>query len=173
MLTAGDELGHTQGGNNNAYCQDNPISWIDWSAADEALIDFCARVIAVRKSLMPLANRWYTGLTDKRGVQDLTWTRSDGAALTQGDWRDPAIRAIGAVIGAPGHSELPLLLLTNGEPHDIAFTLPKGHWRALIDTATASAPDPADLRSGSFLVVSRSLVLLQQSAPTPTAAPTR
>ena len=164
MLTAGDELGHSQNGNNNAYCQDNAISWIDWSKADQSLIDFTARVIAVRKALLPFANRWYTGLADRRGVHDLSWSRTDGAALTQAEWRDPAARAIAAVIGAPGHAQQTLLLLTNGEAHDIAFYLPKGEWQTVIDSSTAAEVKPG-FRQDSYLVVARSIVLLSQATP--------
>src|SRR5204862_8268360 len=67
MLCAGDELGHTQGGNNNPYCQDNVGTWIDWRAADAALIGFTARVIALRRRLRPLADRWYSGEPDVAG----------------------------------------------------------------------------------------------------------
>ena len=61
MLCAGDELGHRQGGNNNPYCQDNELTWIDWSEADDDLIEFTGRLIALRRRLLPLANRWTTG----------------------------------------------------------------------------------------------------------------
>ena len=68
MLCSGDELGHTQGGNNNPYCQDNPITWINWEAADTDLLAFTQYVIGLRHHLQPFANLWYSGIADSEGV---------------------------------------------------------------------------------------------------------
>jgi len=73
MLCAGDELGHTQGGNNNPYCHDGPVTWIDWATADDDLIAFTARVLALRRIAQPFGERWYSGLTDPLGLHDLAW----------------------------------------------------------------------------------------------------
>jgi len=67
MLAAGDEMGHTQQGNNNPYCQDNPITWIEWSRADEALIGYSAHLIALRRSLLPLADTWHADAAGDAG----------------------------------------------------------------------------------------------------------
>jgi glycogen debranching enzyme GlgX len=136
MLCAGDELGRTQQGNNNAYCQDNAISWLDWPQADDDLIAFTARVIALRRQAQPFANRWYSGLTDGHGLQDLGWLRSDGTPLEGASWRDPARRVLGCLIGQPGKARAPLLLLVNAEADDQAFQLPAGVWRCVLDTAS-------------------------------------
>ncbi len=161
MFAAGSELGHTQGGNNNAYCQDNPLSWIDWANADEALCDFTAHVIALRKRLLPLDSHWYTGLADARGRHDLAWLAAHGDALTPADWGQRGARVIGAAIGAPGRGSAPLLLLFNAGETDVDFTLPAGRWRALLDSA-----EP-DGRSGwqrvgdaGFALRARSVALL-------------
>jgi glycogen operon protein len=136
MLCAGDELGHSQSGNNNAYCQDNELSWIDWSRADTALSAYTARVLALRHRLQPLANRWYTGAADARGRPDIAWLRADGHVMHGDDWHDPRHRVIGALIGTPGKASAPLLLLVNGGADDIDFRLPPGHdWNALLDSA--------------------------------------
>jgi glycogen operon protein len=135
MLAAGDELGHSQGGNNNPYCQDNAITWIAWDQADAELLDFTARVIRLRRELLPLGPRWYTGLVDVRGQHDLSWLRRTGEAMTPEHWGNRMSRILGAYIGAPGRSDQPLLLLVNGRDLDAGFRLPPGCWQALLDTS--------------------------------------
>ena len=127
MLAAGDELGHTQGGNNNPYCQDNETTWIDWARADAPLIDFTAHVLALRRRLLPLGERWYTGLADTRGRHDLTWLRRTGEPLNADEWNNRGSRILGAWIGRPGRAHQPLLLLFNGRDEDADFRLPRGH----------------------------------------------
>ena len=138
LLAAGDELGHTQRGNNNPYCQDNEITWIDWSRADTALVDFTARVLGLRRLLRPLANRWYSGLPDRRGLPDLTWLRSDGQTLEGDAWRDPHSRVLGCLIGRPARAMAPLLLLVNGDAWDRLFHLPSGVWQVVLDSTESN-----------------------------------
>jgi glycogen operon protein len=134
MLAAGDELGHTQSGNNNPYCQDNDITWIDWSKADNDLIEFCAGLLSLRRQALPFDNHWYSGLSDPLGLHDLTWLHPDGSLLQGNAWRDPHSRAFGCLIGQPGRARAPLLLLFNGGAVDHAFMLPAGVWQAFLDT---------------------------------------
>jgi glycogen operon protein len=151
MLAAGDELGHSQGGNNNPYCQDNATTWIDWSIADDALTDFCARLIALRRQLQPLADVWH-------GETDLRWQLPDGSALSNGDWHDHARRGLGLRIDQPGRSSQPLLLLFNPSDRALAFQLPPGHWQLRLDSSAEASPLP----SVDGVVPARSLLLLQQ-----------
>jgi len=137
MLCAGDELGHTQGGNNNPYCHDSRITWIDWAAADADLIAFTARVCALRRLAQPFANRWYSGLTDPLGLHDLTWITRGGEPLQGDAWADPSTRVFGCLIGEPGRAAAPLLLLVNAEADETAFMLPAGVWQVLLDTTHA------------------------------------
>lgn len=137
MLAAGDELGHTQGGNNNPYCQDNAITWIAWAAADQALIDFTAHLLALRRRLLPLAEGWYSGLTDTQGKADLAWLRRTGEPMAPEHWDNRMSRIMGAWIGRAGRSATPLLLLVNGRDMDASFQLPPGDWVAELDTTTA------------------------------------
>ena len=95
MLCAGDELGHSQRGNNNAYCQDNATSWIDWSQADADLLAYTARLIALRKRLQPMGERWHRGVPGVNGDLDLDWLQADGTALAEADWRDAGRRMLG------------------------------------------------------------------------------
>ena len=137
MLAAGDELGHSQSGNNNPYCQDNPTTWIDWSNADPDLLAFTERLLALRRRAQPLRNAWYHGLPDRHGLHDLAWLRSDATALQGDAWRDPGERVLGCLIGHPGQAQAPLLLLFNPEADDRAFQLPAGVWRGVLDTSHA------------------------------------
>jgi glycogen debranching enzyme GlgX len=134
MLAAGDELGHSQGGNNNPYCQDNPTTWIDWSKADADLTAFTARVLALRRQALPFGSHWYSGLSDPLGLHDLTWLQADGSLLTGAAWQDASQRVLGCLIGKPGRARAPLLLLVNGSTTDADFLLPAGVWRCWLDS---------------------------------------
>jgi glycogen debranching enzyme GlgX len=134
MLSAGDELGHTQDGNNNPYCHDGPVTWIDWSAADDDLIAFTTRAIALRRVAQPFANRWYSGLTDPLGLHDLAWLTCAGEPLQADGWRDPNEGVLGCLIGEPGRAEAPLLLLVNSQAEDSRFMLPAGVWDVVLDS---------------------------------------
>jgi glycogen operon protein len=174
MLAAGDELGHSQGGNNNPYCQDNEITWIDWSRADQSLIDFTARVLRLRRQLQPLAARWYTGLQNARGLHDLTWLRRTGEPMTPEHWNNRMSRIIGAWIGVPGRSTAPLLLLVNGRDMDARFVLPPGAWVAELDSTVADGSSSwrcldadqgtAGVAAEDFLLRARSVVLLRDAS---------
>lgn len=135
MLAAGDEFGRSQQGNNNAYCQDNTISWVDWDGADADLLAFTRRLLALRAQALPFANHWYDGLPDRLGLQDVTWLRVDGSELHGDEWRRPDGRVFGCLIGKPGRGRTPLLLLVNGDAGDIDFMLPGGTWQAVIDSS--------------------------------------
>jgi len=161
MLCGGDELGRTQGGNNNAYCQDNEISWFDWARADTDLIAFTIRVLALRRQALPFANRWYDGLPDRHGLADVTWLRVDGSELHGDEWRRPNGRVFGCLIGRPGRGRTPLLLLVNGEPGDIDFMLPGGAWQAVLDSSHPRGESPWQGQGDVlFPLPGRSLVLL-------------
>jgi glycogen debranching enzyme GlgX len=135
MLCSGDELGHTQGGNNNPYCQDNATTWIDWSEADPDLAAYTARLVELRRDAMPFAPRWYSGLPDRLGLHDLAWLEPDGSPLHGDAWGRAGARALGCLIGKPGRAAAPLLLLVNAGQQPQNFMLPAGVWQALLDTS--------------------------------------
>ena len=135
MLCAGDELGHSQRGNNNPYNQDNETTWIDWSRVDQELIAFTARVLALRRRALPFGTQWYNGLSDPLGKRDLAWLRPDASLLHGDAWRDPSARSLGCLIGLPGRVRGPLLLLVNAGHGSRSFVLPTGDWVALLDSA--------------------------------------
>jgi glycogen operon protein len=158
MLAAGDELGHSQQGNNNPYCQDNPISWIDWSRGDESLIDCCAQLIELRRRWLPLAERWHDPAAGDSG---LVWLQANGQPLSARDWNDPGVRALSVRIGQPGRSPQPLLLLVNAGDHAIDFQLPAGRWQLLLDSSLAARAPSAPVQSPAWPTASRSVALLQ------------
>jgi len=164
MLCAGDELGHTQDGNNNPYCQDNTLTWLNWEAQDADLLAFTQYLISLRHQLLPFANQWYSGIADADGNYDLSWWNADGSALQGDAWHQPLQRAMGCLIGRPGRCKSPLLLLINSGATPETFTLPRGQWQAMLDTshprgqavwrAASATPVP---------VVAHSMLLLQQT----------
>jgi glycogen operon protein len=173
MLSHGDELGRTQLGNNNAFCHDSPLTWVDWEpdAEGQALLAFTRRIFALRREHPVLRRRaYFTGqpLTGSR-AKDLTWLRPDGGELDVDDWRDPECRRLGMLIAGEAHDEDDelgrriagdtLLLLLNAAGMDCYFRLPPmpdpGRFEVLLTTASA------ELRAGaSVLVPARSLALL-------------
>ena len=157
MLAAGDELGHTQHGNNNPYNQDNPTTWIDWRQADQTLIDFTARLVRLRREWHPLGERWYSGQPEADGRRDLAWLNEAGQPLEGDAWQRPDGRCLGALIalpaGAPAGRPGSLLMLLNGDADEHAFQLPPGDWQVLLDSTRPdgcpavmrpAAADPAD-----------------------------
>ncbi len=165
MLAAGDELGHTQQGNNNPYCQDNDITWIDWAAADADLIEFTRTVVTLRRTLQPLRNQWYDGVADSSGVVDLAWLDGDGQPMTDDDWRNADERVLGCLIGRNGLAQGPLLMLFNGSVWDRQFTLPEGRWRSLLDsTALRGRSNWAGSSGDTCALPARSLMLLMSDA---------
>ena len=142
MLLAGDELGHTQHGNNNAYCQDNEISWLQWPDDARDLVAFVGRLTELRRQYPALRRRHYA----RPG--EVIWLKPQGGEMTEQDWRSPYARCLGMLV--PGEEDLLLLLNAHHEP--VAFSLPPGEWSVVIDTAAGGPP-----------VQAHSLVLLKAS----------
>jgi glycogen operon protein len=147
LLLGGDEMSRTQCGNNNAYCQDNPISWFDWrpERTSDPLIGFVHKMIELRRELPVLrANRWFNGEEDEDGRRDIGWFSVWGLPMTSEEWTDPKVRVIAALIdgrfvpeGSPCDS---VLLLFNASDEAVSFTLPQtpvaaGEWRVRVDTS--------------------------------------
>jgi glycogen operon protein len=173
MLSHGDELGRTQRGNNNAYCQDGPLTWLDWEldAARRELLEFTRRVFALRRAHPVLRRRcFFSGLPREAGrPKDVGWLRPDGAELGETDWQDPELRQLGMLISGEAHDERDetgrplagesLLLLLNAAAADCYFRLPPmpnpGRFEPLLATAGAALRP-----EGRALVPARSLALL-------------
>jgi glycogen operon protein len=152
MLVAGDEMGRTQRGNNNAWCQDNEISWLDWNLDDERreLLDFTRYLIHLFHRHPVLRRRKFFQGRPVIGseVEDLTWFRPDGAEMTEGDWRNAAQRGITVRLAGDAIDEVDergrrvtgdtLLLAVSSHHSQVAFTLPahrrEVRWELLLDT---------------------------------------
>jgi isoamylase len=163
MLSHGDEIGRTQRGNNNAYCQDNDISWMHWTLDGRAreLLAFTRQVFAIRRQHPVLRRRsFFRGApVSGDGVKDVTWLRPDGVEMTAEDWSRPDGHVLGLLIHGESSDEIDdrgravagetLLLVLNAGPAHCAFALPKlGAWQEVVHTAhpgrhahTASACD--------------------------------
>ncbi|MBK1636769.1 glycogen debranching protein GlgX [Rhodovulum adriaticum] len=112
MILAGDEMGHTQQGNNNAYCQDNATAWIDWQTVDDEFVDFTARMIAFRKAHPILRQKLFLHSRERAidRIEDLFWRRADGEPMRRADWDDPDLRVIAVEMrtasGTPEYADL-------------------------------------------------------------------
>jgi len=167
MLAAGDEFGHTQQGNNNPYCQDNPTTWLDWSRADADLTACTTRLLALRAQALPFGPGWYDGLTDRLGLHDLAWLRADGSELLGDEWRAPGDRVFGCLIGKPGRARTPLLLLINGSVEAASFLLPDGVWEVVFDSSHARGAGHWHGQGGSlYALPARCVVLLAAAGHT-------
>ncbi len=179
MLLAGDEFGHSQGGNNNAYCQDNDITWFEWKGIGpegEALRAFTRRCIAIRQTFRVLhRGRFLTGIPDpESGVRDVTWLTPAGAEMTEEDWADAGARCLGLVLDGraratairrPG-SDVSLLLVLNADYRMVEFLLPAvpggDRWRRLIATDQPEGGEPVYPAGHRYPVAGRSLLLFRR-----------
>jgi glycogen operon protein len=172
LLLGGDEIGRTQQGNNNAYCQDNEITWFDWSTVDGELLQFTKDVVALRRRHRVFRRRRY--LTGKDAA-DLRWFTPTGAEMTSADWADPQARSValfidGATDPDVGKDGVPMedddfFVLVNAWWEPLTFQVPADvatqHWEIVCDSF-----DPA--RTGnaatSLDVGPRSIVVLRSPA---------
>src|SRR5258706_12197467 len=146
MLLAGDELGRTQLGNNNAYCHDSELSWVEWGldAGGRQLLDFTARAISLRKACGVFRSRSYS--------KDIAWLTPRGVPMAEEDWKLPFARCLGALL------EDRLLLLLNAHDGEIGFSLPPVEWRVLLDTSEENLEEKTFEKT--YPLQPRSLVLL-------------
>lgn len=148
MMTAGDEFARTQGGNNNAYCQDNEISWLSWDhdADQRQLVATTCHLTSLRERFSVLRHTtFFPGASDTSDVADLRWFGAHGRTLTADEWNDPSVHTVQAHFdGSREHEESLLLVLHNGPGDEV--TLPESAgvnaWEVLWDS---SVPDPAQL----------------------------
>jgi len=179
MLSHGDEVGRTQKGNNNAYCQDNEIAWIDWNLDERAreLLRFTQEVFRVtRENPVFRRRRFFAGSPVQPGVKDVAWLRPDGKEMAEADWHDPRNHILGMLIpgqasdevderGRPNQGQT-LLLLLNGGPRSRYFELPSppeaGAWHEIANSARAGR---RTVRGAGVNLVAHSLLLLGYEVP--------
>jgi glycogen operon protein len=181
MLSHADEMGRTQRGNNNAYCQDNEINWVNWSpdSRGEQLLAFTREVFSLRRRHPVLRRRsFFRGApVAGDGAKDVTWLRPDGTELADEDWHREGTHALGMLLRGEASDEIDdrgrtvagetLLLLLNGGPEACTFTLPRvGTWRVLVNTASPGkhqrSAETCELRRHSLVLLS-----LVSARPTP------
>jgi len=180
MLLAGDEIGRTQGGNNNAYCQDNTISWLDWNLDEDKtrLLDFTSRLIALRRAHPVFRRRdFFQGRPiHGGGVKDIVWFKPDGTEMTDDEWQHAHAHALGVYLSGAGITETDgrgrpvrdddFLVLFSSHHESIDFLLPalggETHWIGLLDTGHPDGVPsrPAFHPGQTYPLGARSLALL-------------
>jgi isoamylase len=181
MLLAGDEMGRTQQGNNNAYCQDSELSWFDWEGADRGLLEFTRRVIhLMREHAVFQRRRWFKGKPlHGRDVGDIAWFRFDGEGMNDEDWQNGHARSFAMFLNGDALRDVDedgrrlrddsFLLVFNAHHEALPFVIPAplgGGWKVVVDTTTEigesgrDAQDvgtdaPLEMAARSVLVLSR------------------
>jgi len=179
MLVAGDELGRTQQGNNNSYCQDNEISWINWEAADQELIEFTGKLIHLRREHAVFSRKnWFKGTPVKaNGIEDIAWFLPDGGAMTDENWQEGYAKSVAIYLNGSGLNTVDhngnkvvddnFYVIYNANTEVIEYRLPRveygNEWQLIVDTAVTAEPEmPLNLHPESMVPVQgRSVVLLQ------------
>jgi isoamylase len=159
MILGGDELGRTQGGNNNAYCQDNEISWFHWDAVDLELLEFTQNLIKLRREHRALRPIWFRQAPGE-GVTD--WVdvlRSDGAGFSEEDWDNPEARSVIFVVGHEGGDAFALLL--NSASNGVEFKVPKAPNSGWTLAASSDPEQQVEEPVTTLIVRDESFTLLQ------------
>ena len=181
MILGGDEMGRTQGGNNNAYCQDNETSWFDWEDLDGTLVAFTTRMVALRREHPVFRRRrWFLGRPlHGKGIADLAWFRPDGTEMEEKDWESGFAKSMAVFLNGNAIASTDargarvvddsFLVVFNAHHEEVDFTLPPDHfssrWVKVVDTADAFA-EGEQLKAGDSLEVSgRSLTVLRATGP--------
>jgi len=175
MVLAGDEFGRTQQGNNNAYCQDNEVSWVNWEIGEKgaSLIRFVQKLTALRHKYPILRrNRFLTGKYVKEvGAKDVTWINANGTEMTQEQWLDSTMACFGMLLDGRAQAtgirkssrDATLLVILNSHSDVVEFNLPEysgsGCWLLLIDTNQPDAEEGGFKPKQKYGVTARSLLL--------------
>jgi isoamylase len=177
LLLGGDEFARSQGGNNNAYCQDDELTWFDWRqvAENSDLVDFTANLCRLRENHPVLRRRQFFTGTHAQGPtrDDLDWYRPDGIEMSSGDWAAPYARAVMVALsgdtGDPTQRDDPFLILINAWWEPLDFTLPESlrdiSWHIEVHTADPSSSGSALDPAAAVTLTGRSLMLLHGTTP--------
>jgi glycogen operon protein len=181
MLLGGDEIGRTQQGNNNAYCQDNEISWFDWEHVDRDLLEFTRRLIHLQATHPAFRRRgWFKGRALRgAGVADIAWFRPDGQEMVDEDWQQTHTKSFAVFLNGDALREIDddgrpvrdqsFLLLFNAHHEPLAFTLPAASfgriWDVVIDTAAGLDRQSQSLQAGkSVTLTDRTILVLSRAS---------
>ncbi len=181
MISHGDEVGRTQRGNNNAYCQDNELTWIDWNldAEKRTLLQFTAKLIRFRLAQPTLRRRRYFQERGIRGGRDVAWLSPDGLEMTDEAWNADFVRSLGMLLSGSAIEEVDergepvlgetLLVLLNGHDDRVPFVLPslggEQQWFRVFDTFDAHAADRSFRPGMRYQLQGRSVAVLKVGAP--------
>jgi isoamylase len=183
MIAHGDELGRTQNGNNNVYCQDNELSWIDWENADTELIEFTRSVSAIRAAHPVFRRRrFFSGRPVRQrggdGLPDIAWFAPDGSEMSDEDWDSGFAKSIAVYLNGQGIPDLDprgqrvtddsFVLFFNAHYEALEFVLPEerfgASWEPVIDTAATNGEEPKTHDAGAKVTVDARSVLVLRSA---------
>lgn len=185
MLSGGDEIGRTQFGNNNGYCQDNEVSWHDWSDIDDEILEWVQRLIAFRLEHPVFRRpRWFHGL-NFRGLHDMVWFRPDGHEMDEGNWQTDHARAVCVFVNGDSIQATDpyggriiddtFLVLFNASEYDLAWVMPAASWgeswivdldSADPDAGTAERPSRRIDAGATITVTHRSMMVLRRPTTT-------
>jgi isoamylase len=161
MLLGGDEIGRTQRGNNNAYCQDNEVSWVNWEHGDYDVFAFVERLITLRREHPVFRRRHFI-------CNEIGWYRNDGERMTADDWNTPWAKAIGMFLDGSGADDDDFYIAFNAHREPVEFTIPGElgcFWRVVVHTASAPV-HPVGLSKGiAFCVDAHSLLVAARMQP--------
>ncbi len=157
LLQQGDEFGRTQWGNNNAYAQDNEITWLDWKSADRSLIALVSRLSAFRKAHPALTHDQFLTGQLRHGVRDVIWLHPDGREMTIADWNEAGASVLGMQLNILGDE---VLVWFNRRIDPVTAHLPDANWEIGISSDEASAPAPTP---GQVILPPRSVTALVRS----------
>jgi glycogen operon protein len=181
MISHGDELGRTQRGNNNAYCQDNELTWIHWDLTDEqkALCEFVAGLVHFRRSQPVLRRRKYFQGRSIRGGKDVAWLAPDGREMTDEAWNADFVRCLGMLLSGAAIEEVDergeplvgdtLLILLNAHSEKVPFTFPAlepdQHWQRMFDTMTTHVAERTYRPASPYPLQGRTVAVFKVTPP--------
>ena len=183
MILGGDELGRTQQGNNNAYCQDSELSWYDWEHVDGEFTDWCRMLTTLRKAHPVFRRRrWFQG-HPIRGTEEVYWVRPDGELMSDHDWANGYARSVGVLLNGGAIStpdayggrvvDDSFLVLFNASEIDLPWQLPAAAWpepwTVELDSGLALEPGTPLAADATVPLVERSVVVLRSAPMTPPA----
>ena len=192
MLLGGDELGRTQGGNNNAYCHDDEVSWFDWSAIDEPFLEWCQRLIRFRHDHPVFRRRrWFQG-RNIRGIDDMSWFRPDGEEMSDNDWEQGFAQSVGVFLNGESISspdrfgariiDDTFMCVFSASDGELDWHLPTSRWgqrwQVCFDSSrpemgTPSQPGTTYEAGDTIALAPRTVVVMQRISPARSVAPLR
>ncbi len=162
MILGGDEIGRTQGGNNNAYCQDNEVSWYDWENIDHAMLRFTTRLLTLRRENPALRPDWFRLDPSVAYKDSVVMVRSDGAPFEEGDWDNADARTITFVLAHKDTDAFALLL--NSADNGVEFVIPEAPGKPWVRIFSSDDEQSSDGEIDTLILAGNSFTLLRSAA---------